>query len=395
MDNQRLRNKYAIVGVGYTPQGKVPGRTMLSFHLEACANAIKDAGLHKEDIDGLFLYRYFPPVNNDYDTTAFLVAEQLGIRPVVLNQEYDCYRSWLTQAIGLLEAGFCRYVLVSYADNARSGRRAFMTELDPNTGNSANELPPFGDFSTLAKYAMVARRAMHDEGTGPHVWKEIAVNQRRWANLNPIAGMYNKLLTAEDYFNDPMVVEPFRTLDAVPVSDGGRAVIITTTERARDLKHPPVMIRGVGESNVPLSPFRLKNKDEASAAAVAGRRAFQMAGIEPYDVDACQIYDCFTFTVEHTLRDLGYFKPGESEGWFKPERIGPGGSLPLNTSGGMLSEAYFMGMTPVSEAVMQLMGRCGKRQLGVLPGTKTPHLMLVTDNGGVLQSNCTMVLERS
>ncbi|NLG33329.1 MAG: thiolase family protein, partial [Syntrophomonadaceae bacterium] len=123
MDCQRLKNKYAIVGVGYTPQGKVPGRTALSFHLEACANAIKDAGLRKDDIDGLFIYRHFDPLGEDYDTTAFTVAEHLGIRPFALNQEYTCYRSWLTHAIGLLEAGFCKYILVSYGDNARSGHR--------------------------------------------------------------------------------------------------------------------------------------------------------------------------------------------------------------------------------------------------------------------------------
>jgi acetyl-CoA acetyltransferase len=394
MDNQRLRNKYAIVGVGYTQQGKVPGRTALSFHVEACANAIKDAGLSKEDIDGLFLYRYFDPIGDNYDMAAFSVAEQLGIRPFAVNQESHCHRSWLTHAIGLLEAGFCRYVLVSYGDNARSGRRSFVAELD--FGNTpTNELAAFGDFSTLAKYAMVARRAMYEDGTGPDVWKEIAINQRRWANLNPIASMYTKPLTEEDYWKDPMIVEPFRALDAVPVSDGGRAIVITSAERAKDLRNPPVLIRGVGESNISLSPFRLKNTDDKSAAAVASAEAFQMAGVGPNEVDACEIYDCFTFTVEHTLRDCGFFNRRESADWFKPERIGPGGSLPVNTSGGMLSEAYVMGLTPVSEGVMQLMGRCGERQLGVLPGTKTPQIILCTDNGGVLQSNCTMILERS
>lgn len=394
MDDQHLQNKYAMVGVGYTPQGKVPGRTALSFHVEACANAIKDAGLRKEDIDGLFLYRHFDPIGNDYDVTAFVVAEQLGIRPFALNQEYVCHRSWLTHAIGLLEAGFCRFVLVSFGDNGRSGRRSFVKELDTDS-HPTDELAAFGDFSTLAKYAMVARRAMYEDGTGPHVWKEIAINQRKWANLNPIASTYDKPMTEEDYYNDPFVAEPFRTLDAVPVTDGGRAVIITSAERAKDLRNPPVLIRGLGESNASLSPFRLKNKDARSAAAIAGAQAFRMAGIEPGDVDACQIYDCFTFTVEHTLRDCGFFHPRESADWFKSERIGPGGSLPVNTSGGMLSEAYFMGLTPVSEAVMQLMGRCGERQLGMLPGTKTPKIMLCTDNGGVLQSNCTMILERS
>jgi acetyl-CoA acetyltransferase len=394
MDCQHLRNKYAIVGVGYTPQGKVPGRTALSFHVEACANAIRDAGLRKEDIDGLFLYRHFDPMGSDYDVTAFLVAEQLGIRPFALNQEHVCHRSWLTHAIGLLEAGFCRYVLVSYGDNARTVRRPFMEELD-ETNNPTNELAAFGDFTVLAKYAMVARRAMFEDGTGPHVWKEVAIGQRRWANLNPIAGMYDKPLTDDGYWNDPFVAEPFRMLDAVPVSDCGRAVVITSAERARDLKNPPVFIRGVGESNSALSPFRLKNRDDKSAAAVASTQAFRMADCGPGDVDACELYDCFTFTVEHTLRDCGFFKHGESADWLRRERIGPGGSLPVNTSGGMLSEAYCMGMTPVSEGVMQLMGRCGERQLGVLPGTKKPSLILCTDNGGVLQSNCTMILERS
>lgn len=394
MDFQRLKKKYAVVGVGFTPQGKVPGRTALSFHVEACANAIMDAGLRKEDIDGLFLYRHFSPIGNDYDTTAFTVAEQLGIRPFALNQEYTCYRSWLTHAIGLLEAGFCRYVLVSYGDNGYSGRRSFVKELDASN-NSTDELAAFGDFSTLAKYAMVARRAMFEDGTGPHVWKEIALNQRRWANLNPIASTYKKHMTEENYLNDPFVAEPFRMMDAVPVTDGGRAIIIPSADRAKDLKNPPVYIRGLGESNVPLSPFRLKNRDDRSAAAVASAQAFRMAGIGPNDVDACEIYDCFTFTVEHTLRDCGFFKPWESKDWFKTERIGPGGSMPVNTSGGMLSEAYFMGLTPVSEAVMQLMGRCGQRQLGVLSGTKTPHFILCTDNGGVLQSNCTIIFERS
>jgi acetyl-CoA acetyltransferase len=394
MDYHRLRNKYAIVGVGYTPQGKVSGRTALSFHVEACANAIQDAGLRKEDIDGLFLYRHFRPMGSDYDVTAFLVAEQLGIRPVALNQEYVCYRSWLTHAIGLLETGFCRHVLVSYGDNARSVRRPFMEELD-DADNPTNELAAFGDFTVLAKYAMVAQRAMYEDGTGPHVWKEIAMGQRKWANLNPIAGMHGKTMTEDDYWNDPFVAEPFRMLDAVPVSDCGRAVVITSAERARDLKQPPVFIRGIGESNAALSPFRLKNTDEQSAAAAASSQAFRMAECAPDDVDACEIYDCFTFTVEHTLRDCGFFRHGESTDWLTEKRIGPGGSLPVNTSGGMLSEAYCMGLTPVSEGVMQLMGRCGKRQLGVLPGTKTPRLILCTDNGGVLQSNCTMILERS
>lgn len=395
MDQHKLRNKYAIVGVGYTEQGKVPGRTAISFHLEACANAIKDAGLRNQDIDGVFVYRHFDPVGNDYDFNVFQVAEQLGIRPAMVSQEYYCHRTWLASAIGLLEAGICNYVIVSYGDNARSGRRKFIHELDTKTNTAKNDGAAFGDFSQMAKYAMVARRAMYEEGTGPDVWKEIVVAQRRWANLNPRASMYDKPLTYEDYLNEPMIIDPFRMLDAVGNTDGGRALIITSTERAKDLRTPLVTIRGIGASNVPDMAFRLKNDDEKSAGAVACAKAYQMAGIGPNDVDACELYDCFSFTVEHTLRDCGFFKAGESVDWLTADRIGPGGSLPVNTSGGMLSEAYFMGLTSASEAVMQLRGMCGERQLGVVPGTKAPNIILCTDNGAVFNSNLTMIFERS
>ncbi|MDD4802242.1 MAG: thiolase family protein [Syntrophomonas sp.] len=395
MDLQRLRNKYAIAGVGFTEQGKVPGRTAISFHVEACANAIKDAGLRNQDIDGVFVYRHFEPLGNDYDFNVFNVAEQLGIRPAFVSQEHYCHRTWLTSAIGLLEAGICNYVIVSYGDNARSGRRKFIHELITETNVAKNDGAAFGDFSQMAKYAMVARRAMKEEGTGPDVWKEIAVAQRRWANLTPRASMYKKPLTYEDYYNDPMLIDPFRGLDAVGNADGGRALIITSTERARDLKAPLVTIRGFAGANVPDMAFRLKNDDEKSAGAVASAKAYQMAGVGPENIDACELYDCFSFTVEHTLRDCGFFKAGESKDWLTAERIGPGGSLPVNTSGGMLSEAYFMGMTGAAESVMQLRGQAGENQLGTVPGTKMPNLILCTDNGAVFNSNLTMIFERS
>lgn len=393
MDWGHLKDQYAIVGVGYTPQGKVPDRTALSFHVEACLNAVRDAGLTKEDIDGLLLYRYFEPVGGDRDITAFTVAEQLGIRPTVLSQEHYCTRSWLMHAIGLLECGFCRYVVVSYGDNARSGGRNFVEELS-GTGKAFDELAAYGDFSTLAKYAMVARRAMEVYGTGPDVWKEIAIAQRQWAQLNPRAGMYGKPLDDAGYYANEYVAEPFRMLDATPVSDGGRAIVITSAERAKHLPHPPVYITGFGTACQPVSPFRLLAEDEVSAAAVAGKMAFGMAGMTPTDIDACQIYDCFTYTVEATLADYGFYDPRDSAAFLTREHIGPGGGFALNTSGGLLSEAYFMGLTPVSEAVMQLMGRCETRQLGVLPGTKQPRAILCSDNGGVLQSHCAMILTR-
>lgn len=392
MNLEHLKNKIAIVGVGYTPQGKIPGRTAVSFHLEAIRNALVDAGVEKNEVDAMLLYRHFTPLAGDYDVTAFTVAEQMGFRPSVIGQEAYCTRGWLYHSIGLLASGLCRYVVVSYGDNARSGRRSFVKELSGD--RATDDLAAFGDLSTMSKYAMQARRAMETYGTGPEVWKEISIAQRQWACLNPQAAMYGKPLDEDGYYASPMVAAPLRLLDATPSSDGGRAVVLTTVERARGLGHPYAVLRGFGSANQPVSPFRLSVEDSESAAKLAGQQAFKMAGITCRDVDACELYDCFTYTVEATLRDYGFFQKENVRAFLTRQRLGPGGELPVNTSGGMLSEGYFMGLTPVAEAVMQLTGRCGQRQLGVVPGTKAPSIIVCSDNGAVFQSHITLVLER-
>jgi acetyl-CoA acetyltransferase len=394
MEINSLRNKYAIAGVGYAAQGKVPGRTSLSLYLESCANAIKDSGIPKDEIDGVLMYRWFSPLPGEVYHNANYIPERLGLRPAAINQEFYCYRTWLSHAIGLLETGMCKNVLVTYADIAKSGRRQWAEELDGTT--PTDEFAAFGDITTLAKYAMIARRAMYEFGTGPEVWKEIAVAQRRWANLNPKATSYAKPLTAEDYMAQPMLCDPFRLLDTTPITDGGRAIVITSAEHAKSIgKHPVVTIRGYGQGNVPDAGYRLKAGDPNSAACQASRKAYAMSGLTAKDIGCAEIYDCFTYTVEATLADYGFYDRKKSADFLRAEDLGPGGKFPLNTSGGMLSEGYFMGMTPVVEGVMQMMGRCGDRQLGVLPGTKMPEFTICSDNGGYLQSHETLILERS
>lgn len=392
MGYRKITDKYAIVGVGYTPQGKVPDRTALSFYLEACANAIKDAGLRKEEIDGLICYRHFEPLGNETEVTPYLVAQHLGIKPVALSMEANCARTQFLHAIGLLEAGFCKYVLITYGDNALSGRRTFIKE--STHGEPAADNAAFGEFGALADYAMAARRAMHTFGTGPEVWKEIAVSQRKWANLNSGAMMFERPFTPEDYLAADLMVEPFRIYDACLISDGGRACVLTSTERARDLRNPPVTIMGIGEYNIAVDIHQSDLMAGPTGAKEAGRKAFEMAGIKLDDVDACEIYDCFTYTVEVTLQDYGFFGPGEGKDWFGDGRTAPGGEMPVNTSGGLLSEAYYMGLTPITEGVMQLMGRCGDRQLGPESKMKEPEIILCSDNGGVFQSHCTIILRR-
>jgi len=381
-----LKDKYAIVGVGYTDQGRVSGRTALSFYVEACANAIKDAGLTRKDIDGLICYRYFQPAMGEREVTPYLVAQHLGLSPNYLSQEANCARTHLYHAIGVLEAGLCNYVVVTYADNALSGRR-MIGEINPDDA-------VFGQFGYPAEYAMAARRAMHIFATGPETWKEIAVAQRRWANLNHRAYYCDRPLTYDDYYNSKWVVEPFRTPDVCLISDGGRAYIVTSVERARDLRHSPAVIMGIGQHNTSSYIDQSTYMAGPTGAKTAGQMAFNTAGITINDIDACEIYDCFTYTVEVTLQDYGFFEPGEGKEWFKDCSIGPGGRLPVNTSGGQLSEAYFMGLTQLTEATMQLMRRCEERQLGPKTNNKEPKIILCSDNGATLQTHCCTILRR-
>lgn len=395
MDRTALRNKYAIAGVGYTPQGKVPGRSAASFYLEASMNAIKDAGLRKEDIDGFILYRDFPILKGDaFHHTANVITKSLGIRPNFLSQESYCYRTFLHKAIGAIEAGACNYVLVVFAESGRTGHRTWTDEIDTFSDKPYDEYAAYGNISAFTNYAFFASRAMHEFGTGPDVWSEIAVAHRRWANLNPIANYYSKPLTKEDYMAAPCLAWPFRGVDATTSTDGGRAVIITTAERAKELKNPLVTIRGFGVFNDTSKGWQLTPGDPRSSALIAGKLAYEIAGLSPKDIGAAQIYDCYTYTVEATLADYGFYDRKKSRDFLTVENIGPGGDFPVNTGGGLLAEGYYMGLTPLAEGVMQMSGRCGDRQLGVMPGTKLPEFMIISDNGGYYNSNETMILER-
>jgi len=253
----------------------------------------------------------------------------------------------------------------------------------------------FGLFGAAGGYALAARRAMHVFSTGPDTWKHIAVGQRKWANLNPRAMTHNKTMDYADYYGSPFMVEPFRLFDNCLVNDGGRAIVVTSTERARDLRHRPALIMGLGNHNPSSEIVQAKYMAGPTGAKIAGETAFKMAGIGVEDVDACEIYDCFTYTVEITLQDYGFFGPGEGQDWFQGGTIEPGGGMPVNTSGGQLSEAYYMGLTPMTEAVMQLMGRCEERQLGPKTNTKEPQIILCSDNGGILQSNSCVIFRRA
>ena len=289
----------------------------------------------------------------------------------------------------MLDAGICNYVVISYGLSGLSGGGMNQVLL---TLGEQDQI--YGHFGAVGGYALAARRGMHKFSAGPETWKHIAVGQRKWANLNPAAVLHGKKMEEEDYYKAPLVVEPFRLFDNCLINDGGRAIIITSAERARDLKQPPVLIMGMGYHNPSNEIGQAEYMAGPTGAKKAGEAAFKMAGIGVENVDACQIYDCFTYTVEITMQDYGFFGYGQGRDWFQGGTIEPGGRLPVNTSGGQLSEAYFMGLTPISEAVMQLMGRCEDRQLGPKTGTRQPEIILGSDNGGILQSHACYIFRR-
>jgi acetyl-CoA acetyltransferase len=201
-------------------------------------------------------------------------------------------------------------------------------------------------------------------------------------------------MSFDDYYDSQWVVEPLRLFDNCLITDGGRACVITSVDRARDLRNPPAVIMGIGQHNPSYEIDQATTMAGPTGAKISGEQAFEMAGITLDDIDACEIYDCFTYTVEVTLQDYGFFQPGEGETWFKDGTIEPGGSMPVNTSGGLLSEAYYMGLTQLTEAAMQLMDRCEERQLGPKTKTKVPGIILCSDNGAILQTHATIILRR-
>ena len=289
-------------------------------------------------------------------------------------------------AVSALESGLCNYVLLTYGHAGDSMLR-MQTDL-------SRDYAVYGHFGATGRYALAAKRGMYEFETGPETWKHIAVDQRAWANLNPWAVMHDRKLNHEDYLSAPWMIEPFRVYDNCLITDGGRACVITSVERARDLKQPVVSIMGMGQHNPSSDLENAKHLAGGTGAKQAGKTAFSMAGIEKDDIDACQIYDCFTYTVELTLQDYGFFSPGQGKDWFAYGTIAPGGRMPVNTSGGQLSEAYHMGLTQLTEAVMQLMGRCDIRQLGPETGTKKPEIILCNDNGATLQTHACYILRR-
>lgn len=380
--------KVAIVGAADTEVGKVPHLGATALCIDAARRAMDNAGISKDQIDGLVTCN---SMTEPYMYHAEAIAEYLQIFPrycISANAGGGTTFSSIQHAATAIAAGVCETVLISLADRLRTGlSRDQAKKMQSSTGHPEFETP-YGA-TVPAYYALIARAHMEKFGTRPEQLAAVAVSGRQHAARNPKAQM-RELITVDDVLNSRMIADPLHLLDCSLVSDGGAAIIMTSAERADDFPHDPVYILGAGEghSHEHISQARSLT---TSAAADSGRRAYAMAGLGPGDIDVVQLYDCFTPVVLIELEDLGFCAKGEGGSFVESGATAPGGALPMNTHGGMLSHCHPGNpgaMFSLTEAVKQLRHEAGDRQVA---GAETA---LVHAQGGIMSSHSTLILGR-
>ena len=375
----------AIVGVAESDYGRVPHMTEMQLHAQALQRALEDSGLRKSDIDAVFCS------SHTLGMPTVMLCEYLQIFPRYSDTTSiggSSFEAHLNHAAAAIRAGKCEVALITYASTQLSSRgRMLGTGGRPATIPEATYETPYG-VTLIGAYAMAAHRHMHQYGTTSEQLAEIAVVTRRHADLNPLA-MYREPITVQDVLNSRMIADPLHLLDCCIVSDGGGAVLVTTGERARDLKQTPVFVLGSSESHTHAHISQMPDLT-VTAAAVTAPRAFTEAGVRPGEIDMAMIYDSFTITVLLLLEDLGFCEKGEGGAFVQGGRIALGGQLPINTDGGGLSSNHpgMRGIFLIIEATRQLRGQSGPRQV------KDAKLAVAHGSGGLLSSQATTILGR-
>lgn len=386
LNSTSLKNKVAIVGVGESDIGKVSGMTGLGLNAQACRRALDDAGLKVSDIDGLLTaYSFSEP----YTMLGSSLCEYMGLRPTMCASMVAGGASpgiMLRHAAQAIAMGTAETVLVCTGEARVSGlgRDATIAVLAA-VGHPQFEQPYGGSIPGF--YAMVARRYMHEYGTTREQLASVAVNTRTHALLHPNAQMKTPLTLEQVYAAKP-IADPLGMLDCCIISDAAGAFIVTSAEKALDLRQKPAYLLGIGEKHTHEHIMCAPSLTHFGAAD-SGRIAYQMAGVKPADIDVAQLYDCFTIVPIIELEELGFCEPGSGGAFFAQGNARIGGKLPINTHGGMLSHAHAGaagGLFGIVEAVRQLRGDLGERQV------QDAELALVHNEGGILSSHCTMIL---
>ncbi len=355
-----LNGKTAVTGIGETAYTRGSHKSALALMLEAALHAIADAGLSPKEIDGVIPYSLGPVAEE--------VMANLGMEDVRFSAQTPMGGASsvaaLQAAAAAIHAGVCNHVLLvlgrrGYSDSRIATRLAAM----PQFRLISEYENPVGAIAPAQLYAPMARRHMELFGTTQEQFAEVAVTMREHALLNDNAIM-KQPLNAEDHHNSRMISDPFRLFDCCLESDGATAVIVSSAERAGDMPQHPVNILAVAEGH-PDSPGTITQRTDITTLglAKAAPRAFQMAGVNHADIDVAQIYDCFTYTVICQIEDLGFCQKGEGGAFVEGGRLKLGGELPVNTHGGLLSQAHMAGMNHIVELVRQLRHDGGQAQV--------------------------------
>jgi acetyl-CoA acetyltransferase len=355
-DTAHTAGRAAIAAVGVTEQGELPGRSANQIAVEALRLALDEAGLHKSDVDGLITCRAFGGAGIDTD-----IGRMAGLNPAYsATLDYGTCNFSLHLATMAIASGMAECIALTYGTNQRSaGNRFSVSPIDPEITE------PYGMFNVATVASLAFRRHQALYGTREDQLGMIAVSQREWARMNPQA-IFRDPLTIEDYLAKPYLVRPLRRPDVTMISDGGACILVTTPERAADLPQRPVHVLGMAQQTALREYTNPDHFLRPYIGQVAGR-IYRNAGIERDEVDILYVQDPFSVWVLQMLEWYGFCGLGEGGAFLEEGHTRPGGSLPVNTNGGQLSEAYMWGWLHLVEAVRQLRGQCGERQV---PGAR-------------------------
>jgi acetyl-CoA acetyltransferase len=373
------RGGAAIVGVAESDLGEVAeGLSPIDLMAQGTKRALDDCGLQLKEVDGVFA------ATAQSRLSVLGLCEYLGINPPFLGSTIvggSSFEVHVAHAMGAIALGLCNVAVIAYGSTQRSiGRKqASVRESNPYE-------TPYRPFLPASAYALVASRHMQQFNTTREQMAAVAVAAREWARLNP-AAWEKQPLTIEGVLSARMVSYPFTVRDCCLVTDGGGAIVVTSPDRASALKRPPAYVLGCGQSVTHANISSMPDLTTTGALR-SGREAYQMARLGPSDIDVAELYDAFTINTILFLEDLGFCAKGEGGAYVAGGRIGPQGTFPVNTNGGGLSYCHpgMYGLLLLIEAVRQLRGECGARQV------RDCEVAIAHGNGGVLSSQATVIL---
>ena len=377
--NGLLRGSAAIVGAAESDLGAVAAlMNPMDLMAQGIHRALEDAGLELKDVDGLFC------ATTQARTSAMSLVEYLGLPNVYTDSTIvggSSFEVHVAHAQAALAAGLCTVAVIAYGSTQRTVGRRAASAREYNAYET-----PYRPFLPATAYAMAASRHMHEFGTTREQMAEVAVAARKWAQLNPVA-WEKKPLSIQDVLGARPISYPFTVRDICLVTDGGGAIIMTTAERARSMKNPPVYVLGCGQSITHASITSMPDLTHTGAIE-SGRQAYAMAGMKASDIKVLALYDAFTINTILFIEDLGFCPKGEGGRFVEGGAIAPGGRLAVNTNGGGLSYCHpgMYGLFILIEAIRQLRGECGARQVA------DAHTAIVHGNGGVLSAQATVIL---